>query len=59
MPLYSYLCACGYAFDKIQLYSSENEVPCPKCGRKAKRVPTKANWVFSPFLQELSKGNVV
>ena len=33
MPLYAYRCTqCGHKFEKIQNFSAEPEVACPKCG---------------------------
>ena len=33
MPLYAYRCTqCGHRFEKIQNFSAEPEVACPKCG---------------------------
>ena len=33
MPLYEYRCTqCGHRFEKIQSFSAEPEVVCPKCG---------------------------
>ena len=33
MPLYEYRCTqCGHRFEKIQSFSAEAEVECPKCG---------------------------
>lgn len=33
MPLYAYRCTqCGHSFEKIQSFSDEPEIVCPKCG---------------------------
>jgi putative FmdB family regulatory protein len=33
LPLYEYRCTqCGHRFEKIQSFSAEPEVVCPKCG---------------------------
>jgi putative FmdB family regulatory protein len=33
LPLYAYRCTqCGHQFEKIQSFSAEAEVACPKCG---------------------------
>jgi putative FmdB family regulatory protein len=33
LPLYAYRCTqCGHRFEKIQNFSAEPEVVCPKCG---------------------------
>jgi putative FmdB family regulatory protein len=33
LPLYAYRCTqCGHKFEKIQNFSAEPEVACPKCG---------------------------
>jgi putative FmdB family regulatory protein len=33
LPLYAYRCTqCGHRFEKIQNFSAEPEVACPKCG---------------------------
>ena len=33
MPLYAYRCTqCGHRFEKIQNFSAEPELVCPKCG---------------------------
>lgn len=38
MPLYEYLCTqCGNRFEKIQKFSAEPEVACPKCGGELER----------------------
>ncbi len=38
MPIFSYRCpACGEMFEEL-VRSHEEEVPCPKCGKKAERV---------------------
>lgn len=32
MPLYAYRCTkCGFKFEKIQSFSSKQELDCPKC----------------------------
>lgn len=38
MPLYEYRCTqCGHRFEKIQSFSAEAEVACPKCGGPLER----------------------
>jgi putative FmdB family regulatory protein len=33
MPMYAYRCLqCGHLFEKIQNFSAEPEVECPRCG---------------------------
>jgi putative FmdB family regulatory protein len=33
LPLYAYRCTqCGHKFEKIQSFSAEPELECPKCG---------------------------
>jgi putative FmdB family regulatory protein len=33
LPLYAYRCTqCGHKFEKIQNFSAEPEIVCPKCG---------------------------
>ena len=41
MPIYEYQCyECGHQFEKIHLLRPESEIKCPKCGAKAKKVPS-------------------
>lgn len=41
MPIYDFLCDCGYRFDSIEKQSIKT-VTCPECDGKAKRIfPTK------------------
>jgi putative FmdB family regulatory protein len=38
LPLYEYRCTeCGHRFEKIQSFSAEAEVVCPKCGGPLER----------------------
>lgn len=38
LPLYAYRCTqCGHKFEKIQNFSAEPEVVCPKCGGALER----------------------
>lgn len=36
MPLYTYICSCGYSFDEITA-SDVNTVICPECEKQANR----------------------
>jgi len=38
LPLYAYRCTqCGHRFEKIQNFSAEPELECPKCGGMLER----------------------
>ena len=43
MPLYAYRCTqCGHRFEKIQNFSAEPELVCPKCGNATLERPLTA-----------------
>ena len=47
MPLYAYRCSkCGHSFEKIQSFSSEPELVCPKCSGKLERPLTAPAFNF-------------
>jgi putative FmdB family regulatory protein len=52
MPLNEYVCICGHKFDKLTLFSAaDNEVKCPKCGAKVKKIMGKiAQFTFEGAL---------
>ena len=47
MPLYAYRCTqCGHKFEKIQNFSDEPEMVCPKCGGVLERPLTAPRLQF-------------
>jgi len=43
LPLYAYRCTqCGHRFEKIQNFSAEPELVCPKCGNATLERPLTA-----------------
>jgi putative FmdB family regulatory protein len=40
MPTYEYECVRGHRFEKFQSIKDEPLKRCPKCGRRARRVPS-------------------
>jgi putative FmdB family regulatory protein len=47
LPLYEYRCTqCGHRFEKIQSFSAEAEVECPKCGGPLERPLTAPAFQF-------------
>jgi putative FmdB family regulatory protein len=47
LPLYEYRCTqCGHRFEKIQSFSAEAEVECPKCGGLLERPLTAPAFQF-------------
>lgn len=47
LPLYAYRCtACGHKFEKIQSFSSDPELVCPKCGGRLERPLTAPGLSF-------------
>jgi len=47
LPLYPYRCTqCGHSFEKIQNFSDEPEVACPKCGGALERPLTAPRLQF-------------
>jgi putative FmdB family regulatory protein len=47
LPLYEYRCTqCGHRFEKIQSFSAEAEVECPKCGGVLERPLTAPSFQF-------------
>ena len=47
MPLYAYRCTqCGHSFEKIQNFSDEPELVCPKCGGVLERPLTAPRLQF-------------
>lgn len=53
MPVYSYDCTkCNHLFDEIKSVRDHTGVNCPKCGGKAKKIITYANFVIEGFSAE-------
>jgi putative FmdB family regulatory protein len=47
LPLYAYRCTqCGHSFEKIQNFSDEQELVCPKCGGVLERPLTAPRLQF-------------
>jgi putative FmdB family regulatory protein len=47
VPLYAYRCTqCGHSFEKIQSFSDEPELVCPKCGGVLERPLTAPRLQF-------------
>jgi putative FmdB family regulatory protein len=47
VPLYAYRCTrCDHSFEKIQSFSSEPELVCPKCGGELERPLTAPAFNF-------------
>jgi putative FmdB family regulatory protein len=47
VPLYAYRCTrCDHSFEKIQSFSSEPELVCPKCGGEIERPLTAPAFNF-------------
>ena len=61
MPIYVYLCNyCQKQFEAMcELLSGDNYYQCPKCGRRAPRIPAPVNHTFGWRLSDEShiKGN--
>jgi putative FmdB family regulatory protein len=56
MPLYEYVCPiCGHKFEQRSLiFKGSDEVTCPKCGGKAKKVMSAyAHFKFVGEMQRL------
>lgn len=62
MPLYAYRCTqCGHSFEKIQNFSHEPELVCPKCGGPLERPLTAprlhfkgAGWYVNDYAPKTS-----
>ncbi len=47
MPVYEYECiCCGFRFELKQSFNENNQVSCPKCGDKTKRVFSPVPVIF-------------
>jgi putative FmdB family regulatory protein len=56
MPTYDFQCACGEKTEKVTL-SNQKTVKCPKCGKRAKRLPPCPNAICRYSLFERNAGN--
>jgi putative FmdB family regulatory protein len=64
LPLYEYRCTqCGHRFEKIQSFSAEAEVECPKCGGVLERPLTApafqfkgAGWYVNDYAPKAASG---
>jgi putative FmdB family regulatory protein len=65
LPLYAYRCTqCGHRFEKIQNFSAEPEVACPKCGGLLERPLTApalqfkgAGWYINDYAPKAASGS--
>ena len=65
MPLYAYRCTqCGHRFEKIQNFSAEPELECPKCGGMLERPLTAprlhfkgAGWYVNDYAAKSSESS--
>ena len=46
MPIYTYTCRCGSAFDRLQRMPGQATAKCPHCGRRAKKTICAVGIVF-------------
>lgn len=53
MPMYEYLCECGYEFEAIVPVDRRDDVAC-ECGLETKRLMSKANLIGAMFDKKIT-----
>lgn len=54
MPLFEYVCDCGFQFERQKPISERETHTCPQCGQTARKVMSVVNNTFGWRLDEQS-----